>query len=267
MGAATIEAIAAGRTALSKATGDRFAIGEQLLGAVGVLAGSGPLRAVLADAAADPVAKGKVVTTVFSGALAGTKSVLGAASAARWSSQDDLLDGLEELGIRAVAASAPATVSVTDELAAFGKAVASDAELEYAVGSNLVAGEAKSALVAGLLTGAKASKQTIAILSALVGRARGRRIGELVQRAITLVADEAGRAVAEVQTAVPLTADQTKRLVASLSRTAGRDVTINAIVDPSVIGGARVVIGDRVIDGTVSSKLAALRLAFAAQSA
>jgi len=266
MGAATIDAIAAGRTALGAAAGDRLAIGEQLLAVVGVLAGSPALRGALADAAADRGAKAKVVDSVFSSALPGTRAVLRAAADSRWSSQDDLLTGIEELGIRAVAASAPAGLSITAELAAFGKAVAGDADLEYAVGSTLVPGEAKTKVVARLLDG-KASKQTVEILSALVARSRGRRIGELVKRATDLVADEAGRVVATVQTAAPLSAAQTKRLAASLQATAGREVTIDAIVDPSLIGGVRVVIGDRVIDGTVASKLASLRLALAGQSA
>ncbi len=266
MGAATIEAISAGRAALSKATGDRFVLGQQLLSTVGVLADSPALRGALADPAADLGAKTKVVDAVFSGALSGTRAVLHEVTASRWSSQDDLLVGVEELGIRAIAASAPSGLSVTDELAAFGKAVDGDADLEYAVGSTLVPGATKAKVVEQLLTG-KASKQTVEILSSLVAQSRGRRIGELLKRAADLVADEGGRVVATVQTATPLSAAQTKRLVASLTQTAGRDVTINAIVDPSVIGGVRVVLGDRVIDGTVSSKLAALRLALAGQSA
>ncbi len=266
MGAATIEAIATGRAALSAATGDRFAIGEQLLSAVGILAGSPALRTAIADAAADGAAKTKVVDSVFSSALAGTRSVLRAAATSRWSSQDDLLTGIEELGIRAVAASAPASVSIADELAAFGKAVSADADLEFAVGSTLVDGVAKAKVVAKLVSG-QVSKQTVQILTALVGQSRGRRIGELIARATSLVADEAGRVVATVQTATPLTAAQKQRLVVSLSHTAGHDVTINEVVDPSVIGGVRVVLGDRVIDGTVSSKLAALRLALAGQPA
>ena len=110
MGAATIEAIAAGRAALATATGDRYAVGEQLLAVVGVLAGSPALRGALADAAADRDAKAKIVDAVFRDALPGTKTVLREASASRWSSQDDLLAGIEELGIRAVASSTPAGV-------------------------------------------------------------------------------------------------------------------------------------------------------------
>jgi len=266
MGAATIEAIAASRAALSTTTGDRFVIGEQLLSVVGVLADSPALRGALADAAADPDAKAKIVDAVFQDALGDVRTVLRAASASRWSSQDDLLTGVEELGIRAVASSASASVSITDELAAFAKAVSGNAELEYAVGSTLVPGEAKAKVVAKLLAD-QASKQTVAILTSLVGQARGRRIGELVKRASSLVADEAGRLVATVQTAAPLSPVQTERLAASLAKTAGRDVTINEVIDPSLIGGVRVAVGDRIIDGTVASKLAALRLALAGQSA
>ena len=45
------------------------------------------------------------------------------------------------------------------------------------------------------------------------------------------------------------------RLAAALARTYGREVHLNVIVDPDVIGGIRVEIGDDVIDGTVSTRL------------
>ena len=51
---------------------------------------------------------------------------------------------------------------------------------------------------------------------------------------------------------VPGVAD---RLAAALSRSYGRTVHLNVVVDPDVIGGIRVEIGDDVIDGTVASRL------------
>ncbi len=73
------------------------------------------------------------------------------------------------------------------------------------------------------------------------------------------MADQRGRTVATVFAAAALDPAQLKRLGASLSERYGAEVTLNLVVDPSVVGGVRVEIGDDVIDATVSSRLNDLR--------
>src|SRR5690606_37879657 len=146
----------------------------------------------------DASAKSALVDRVFTGLRGETRAVLQRVVAARWSTPDDMLAGLEELAVLAIAGSGDADQLIA-ELAAFQRAVSADPELEYAVGSALVAGESKGAVVERLLAG-KATPQTIAILSALVARADGRRIGGLIKRASDLVADQGGRVVATVRT-------------------------------------------------------------------
>jgi F-type H+-transporting ATPase subunit delta len=58
-----------------------------------------------------------------------------------------------------------------------------------------------------------------------------------------------------VRVSEPLKAADRKRLQDSLAKQYGRDIHINEVVDPSVLGGIRVELGDDVIDGTVSSRL------------
>ena len=62
-----------------------------------------------------------------------------------------------------------------------------------------------------------------------------------------------------VVTATPLSAAQAERLSTALAKKYGRDVALNAIIDPSVVGGLRVQIADDVIDGSISGRLADLR--------
>jgi F-type H+-transporting ATPase subunit delta len=103
----------------------------------------------------------------------------------------------------------------------------------------------------------------VAILSALVQQPRGRRIGELVRDASRIVADQADKVVATVITAVPLSDGQAARVARGLSERYGRDIIVNHVVDPQVVGGVRVQVGGDVIDGTVSTRLADLRLQLA----
>jgi F-type H+-transporting ATPase subunit delta len=59
----------------------------------------------------------------------------------------------------------------------------------------------------------------------------------------------------EVTTAAPLPADALRRIEASLARATGRTVTLDARVDPSIIGGAIAKIGSTVYDGSITTQV------------
>jgi len=262
MGSATREALSASTAALA-AIGSKadVATGEQLLAAGRVIGDSAQLLAALGDPSAEAADKVSIVNAVFGSLGSQAKSLLGTITSQRWSSADDLLAAIEEVGIRVLARSAGSDAAIEKELFAFGTAVTSDAELELAVGSKLGSPAAKASLVSALVA-KKASAQTAAILEHLVQQPRGRRIAALLRGAAKIVADEAGLAIATVTTAGAIDDKQLTRLATSLSKD-GRALRINHVIDPSILGGIRVQIGDEVIDGTVASRLNDLRLQLA----
>jgi F-type H+-transporting ATPase subunit delta len=263
MGSATREALSAARAELSTLGGVTLAIAEELFSAGRVIGESAQLRTILTEVNGDPDEKRAVLAAIFGSKLdEKTTRLLTLAVSHRWSSQDDLLAGIEELGLRAAAASAPQTVSIEAELFAFGTAVSSDPDLELAVGSKLGSDVAKADLVTALL-GKKASAQTVTIVRQLVQQPRGRRIGELLRTAAEIVADQSGQRVATVTSAAPIAAAQLARLRQGLAKSYGGDLALNLVIDPSIIGGLKVQVGDDVIDGTVSRKIEDLRLAIA----
>jgi len=73
------------------------------------------------------------------------------------------------------------------------------------------------------------------------------------------VDDHLGKIVAEVQSAVPLSATQINALTKSLVQRTGKVVDVKTSVNPELIGGLLIRIGDNVIDGTVRTGLADLR--------
>lgn len=73
------------------------------------------------------------------------------------------------------------------------------------------------------------------------------------------VSDRKGRTEADVISAVPLTDDERARLENQLRSRFGSDLQIGYRVDPAIIGGMIVRVGDRYIDGSVASRLGQLR--------
>ena len=74
-----------------------------------------------------------------------------------------------------------------------------------------------------------------------------------------LVEADQGLVRARVVTAIALPADLETKLRDKLAHVTGKSVILDKKVDPAVIGGVRVTLGDRVIDGTVRTNLDCLR--------
>jgi len=68
-----------------------------------------------------------------------------------------------------------------------------------------------------------------------------------------------GAQVAEVTTAIPLDEDDKLKLAQRITDMVGKPVVLRAKVDPGVVGGIVIRIGDKLIDGSIRSKLASLR--------
>jgi F-type H+-transporting ATPase subunit delta len=262
MGSATREAIAGIRGNLDRLGTVDISTVDQLFFAGRVIGSSAQLQNILSDSGVEAGEKAHVLQNVFGDRLdAPARSLLEAAVALRWSSQDDLLAGIEELGLRGAAISASDDINIEAELFSFGTAVTSNPELELAVSSKRGSDVSKTVLVYTLLE--NASPQTRLIVGHLVKQPRGRRIGELLRHAAAVVADESNLAVATVTTARPVDEPQLERLRDSLAKRYGRKIKVNQVIDPTVIGGLRVQIGDDVIDGSVATKIHDLRLQLA----
>lgn len=258
MGSATRQALEGSRAALAELGRADLKVAEDLLAAERTIGASSQLRAALTDTEADATQKRALVEAVFGSRIAPDAiTLLVGASTSRWSDGQDFLAGIEELAYRVAAESAPDGVDIDAELFTFERAVASDDELELALGSKLSAPEAKTQIVDRLL-GGKSAPQTLAIVRHLVQEPRGRRIGEMLRHAASVIAHQRGFDIATVTTAVPLTDAQLTRLGKGLANE-GRRIRFDTIVDPSVLGGVRVQIGDDVIDGSVASRLSSLR--------
>jgi len=257
MGSATTQALAATEAALATTKISDLSTSRELFLAARTIGESSQLSGALSAWGVPGEARASVAAQVFASLQPGTRSLVTTAAAQRWSSLDDLIGGIEALAIRAAAIAVP-KVDVEGELFQVARTVAVNPELELALGSRLGDASAKGTLIEKIL-GDRTSEATTLIVSSLVQQPRERRVRSLLNRALRIVADQRGRTVATVYAAAPLEAEQLSRLGSSLSRRYGADVALNTVVDPSVVGGVRIEIGDDVIDATVSSRLNDLR--------
>lgn len=153
-----------------------------------------------------------------------------------------------------------------DELFRFARTVEGSQPLRAALTGEEMPLAARQGVVADLLEG-KAGPSTLALVSYALGAGRARNLVELLDWLVERVATERGFRVADVRASVDLDGEQRRRLSAALARLTGREVQLRVTVDPSVIGGMRVLVGDLVIDGTVRHRLDQLRARMVAPSA
>ncbi len=86
-------------------------------------------------------------------------------------------------------------------------------------------------------------------------------VPQMIRAFREFAAQARGEATADVMSAHALTAAQEQELKAALKEVVGKDVTVNASVDPSLLGGLVVKLGSRQIDTSLKTKLNSLKLA------
>ena len=237
--------------------GELFAVAD-------VLDREGQLRTTLADSGQPHVVRDGLVQQLFAGKISDLAvAVVSQAVDQRWSSDMDLVLGLEQLADQAAftVAEADGTLDATEEqLFHFGRALDSSSALQMTLTDPAQSSATKAAIVADLLRD-RATGATRQVLEYAVGHLHGRRIDSVVDELCGLAAKQRERVVAEVRVATPLDPTQQRRLADALTRLKGRTVRLNVAVDPSVLGGVLVTIGDEVIDGTVASRMEGARRA------
>jgi len=262
VGSATRESLLKAKAALADASVVTLSTGEDLLAAGRAIEGSIGLRAVLSGPTVEAARTSALLANIFGSLDPVAFTLLEGIAESRWSNQAQFLDSIEEIGIRAIVRAAGDGATIESELFGFSRGISGDARLELAIGSKLGDPANRAALVDALLTG-KSSAATLAIARHLVQSPRGRRIGKLLAGAADIVADAAGAVVVTVTGAVEPTSAQLGRLGTLLAAQYGGTPRLNIIVDPDLVGGLRVQLGDKVIDGSVAARFADLRLRLA----
>jgi len=145
--------------------------------------------------------------------------------------------------------------AVSRSLDSLNQALADSRDFSELVGSPMVGREDAGKAFAALGPQLGLDPITTNFLAVLARNGRKNQLRNVIRDFKRLAADHRGEATAEVTTAHSLKDDQIKALKAQLKGRAGRDVTIDAKVDPSILGGIVVKLGSQMIDSSIRTKL------------
>ena len=237
---------------------DLAALSDELFSVTALLDREHPLRRALTDPARDGDARVGLARAVLGEQVGGaTADLLAWVVRARWSVPRDLATAIELLAVEAQVAAAERAGrldEVEDELFRVSRAVAGAPELRTALSDLSAPVESRAALIEGLL-GGRTTEETRRLVRQAVVAPRGRTFDRTVETYGQVAADRRSRLVATVTAVDPLTEEQRRRLAAALQRIYGHEVHLNVQLDPTLVGGIRVELGDEVIDGSVESRL------------
>jgi F-type H+-transporting ATPase subunit delta len=242
--------------------GDSFA--TDMFAVVDALEASPTLRRAVTDPGTPESARRALVHGLLDGKVdKAVVDLVGEAATLRWAGGRTFAAALERQAVRGqlVAANRRGELEdAEDQLFRFGRFVESDPDLRNVLADRAIDRSRRQELVGELLRG-RATDSTIVLAKRAVA-ARERTFAQTIEGYVTLAAAQKNRVVATVRVAKPLTEDQRDRLVAALTSQIGRQVTIQEVIDPDILGGVRVELGDEVFEGTVSGRLEAARRLF-----
>jgi F-type H+-transporting ATPase subunit delta len=252
------------RLASGLSSRDRTVLARQLAAVGDALTAQPRLRRALADASIADEARSGLAATLLQDKIGSSAMAMTlAAVRLRWSSPWNLVDSLEQAADDVLLLDADesgALGEVEDELFRFERILEAEPELTTVLDSATQPVERRLGLLRELVSD-KVTPATLQLLEQAIRSGRRRGVVAAIGRLLEDAAARQDRSVARVISAVPLTDAQENRLTRLLSEQFGRRISVRTAVEPGVRGGLVIRIGDEVIDGSVSARLAAARQA------
>ena len=180
----------------------------------------------------------------------------------RWSRVSDIANAVEDFGVDGMmyyADATDATLQVSIELAELHSALLNLPVVRSGLSSDRAPAEARIKLLYALVGNKDLNKVTMRLAEHAACNPRNRRYLSTIHWLINKFSRHMGESMVTVTTAAPLNQEQIDKLIAVYSKRLGRPVHINSNVDPTVIGGMRIEIGDEVTDNTVVAQLQQLQ--------
>jgi len=146
------------------------------------------------------------------------------------------------------------------DLDALDKSLSGSEDLTRLIKSPVFSTEDQVRAINALLAKSKTSDMTANFIRVVAQNRRLFVLPAIIESFRRMAADARGEVAGDVTSAVKLTAAQLKDLKAALKAKVGKDVALNEIVDPSVLGGLIVKVGSQMIDTSIRTKLTSLKM-------
>jgi ATP synthase F0 subunit b/ATP synthase F1 delta subunit len=187
--------------------------------------------------------------------------VLRIAVSERWSESADLIVAVQHIARQAFlvrAERAGQIDEVADQLFWFSRVLDAEPRLASLLGDTTVPVEGRVTLLRNVLerAGSDVNPIAAALLAQTVELLQGEPADAAMLRLAGVAVARHGEVVAQVTAAAELSDAQRTRLSEVLARIYNNPVTVQMHIDPELLGGLAISVGDEVIDGTLSSRLA-----------
>jgi ATP synthase F0 subunit b/ATP synthase F1 delta subunit len=213
----------------------------------------------LGDPSLDSAHKVQLAERLLSGKVSDSAlDILRSAVSQRWSSTSDLTRGIQHVARLALLVRAERDdqiEEVEDELFRFSRILDSEPRLITLLSEYTTPVDGRISLLNSVLS-RRASKNAADLLRQTIELLHGERADEAVRELANLAVSRRGEVVAHVSAAAELNAAQYDRLTELLTRIYGHPVSLQLAVNPALLGGLTIAVGDEVIDGSLASKLA-----------
>lgn len=238
---------------------DAWRIGNELFTITKVLDDSIQLERALTDPSRPVADKVAVLTELLGDNVHPmTMEIMTDLVSRHWSRARDIANAVEDFGVDAMmyyADATGATLQVSVELSELHSALLNLPVVRAKLYDYQATSEARVKLFHEVFSGKTLNKVTMRLAEHATCNLRRRRYLETIQWLINKLSRHMGESMVTVTTATPLKPEQIKRLVEVYSAKVGRQVHINSVVDPTVLGGMRIQVGDEVTDNTVVAQL------------
>lgn len=238
---------------------DAWRIGNELFTITKVLDDSIQLERALTDPSRPVADKVAVLTELLGDNVHPmTMEIMTDLVSRHWSRARDIANAVEDFGVDAMmyyADATGATLQVSVELSELHSALLNLPVVRAKLYDYQATSEARVKLFHEVFSGKTLNKVTMRLAEHATCNLRRRRYLETIQWLINKFSRHMGESMVTVTTATPLKKEQIERLVEVYSAKVGRQVHINSVVDPTVLGGMRIQVGDEVTDNTVVAQL------------
>jgi F-type H+-transporting ATPase subunit delta len=156
---------------------------------------------------------------------------------------------------------------VEADLVKFSRLLDESSDLTRLVRSPVISADEQAKALSAILSRAGFNALTSNFLQLVAKNRRLFAVADMIKAFSALAAKSRGEVAAEVASAFALTDAQVAELKKSLKASVGKDVTLNARVDPALLGGLVVKVGSRMVDSSIRTKLQNLKVALSGDGA